>query len=192
MIVPSLRSGCDQLRYAMDVVRRAAVWIAAALIAACGSSSSSSTPPAADASSPDVSAVDAGVDAGVTLAPWMTNADVLVSGHGAADNVYLDCRTVICRHNENTDMIVWQGAIWLVHRTAISQTLGPNSALHVYRSDDGAVTFHETARIEAPTDRDIRDPAFYILGNDLYLKALTRLQVDSSRDTGVDTVAVGM
>jgi len=126
----------------------------------------------------------------VPTVPWLTGATVQVNGH-AADNVDLDCRTVICRHNENTDLATFQGAIWFVHRTAISQVLGPNSALHVYRSTDQGQTFTQTALIPAPVDRDIRDPCFYEVGGELYLKALTRLPVDSTRDSNVDTVAVG-
>ena len=38
---------------------------------------------------------DSGADASITLPPWLTSAQVFVSGH-AADNIYLDCRTVIC------------------------------------------------------------------------------------------------
>jgi len=131
---------------------------------------------------------DAGYAPVFTLPPWMTSAGVFVSGHGITTQ---DCRTQICRHNENVDMIVWNGATYLVHRTAVSQTLGPNSALHVYRArNDGG--FAETARIEAPSDRDIRDPHFYVVGQTLHIKALTRLPMYSDRDTGVDTVAVEM
>jgi len=49
--------------------------------------------------------------------------------------------------------------------------------------------------VPAPSDRDIRDPCFYVVGGQLYLKALTRLTPpvdDSNRDTGVDTVAIAM
>ena len=147
---------------------------------ACTSSSSSSTPSA-----------DAGADSGVPIVtpPWLSGAKVLVDGH-AVDNPFLDCRTVICRHNENTDLTTYKGAIYFVHRTAISQTLGPNSALHVYKTTDAGATFTETARIPAPTDRDLRDPAFYQVGGELWMKALTRLPVPSSRDSNVDTITV--
>lgn len=137
----------------------------------------------AAASAPtDTDAEDAGV-----LPPWLTGAKVLASG---PDDPYLDCRTVICRHNENTDMVSFKGAIWLVHRTAVSQVLGPNSALHVYTSTDDGATFRETARIEAPSDRDIRDPHFYVVGDRLHVKALTRLPVLSTRDSNVETIAM--
>jgi hypothetical protein len=136
----------------------------------------------------------AGDDAAVPLPFFMPSASVFVDGH-AYDDFARDCRTEMCRHNENTDMIAWNGALWLVHRTALSQTLGPNSALHVYQSTDNGASFHETARIEAPTDRDIRDPCFYVVGGRLFIKALTRVTppiTESNRDTDVDTVAVGM
>src|SRR5689334_22421642 len=65
---------------------------------------------------------------------WLEGARVFVSGEEVNNT---DCRTGICRHNENTDLVTFAGAIYLVHRTAVSQILGPNSALHVYRSTDG-------------------------------------------------------
>jgi hypothetical protein len=126
----------------------------------------------------------------------MPSAKVAVSGHDA-DDFARDCRSVICRHNENTDLTTWNGAIWFVHRTADSQTLGPNSALHVYKSTDGGKTFAQMALIPAPSDRDIRDPHFYQVGSDLYIKAITRLPsmvgtTTANRDTGVDSVTVAM
>ena len=130
----------------------------------------------------------------------MTNPQILACGH---DDSVQDCRTGICQHNENTDMITWNGAIWLVHRTAMSQVLGPNSALHVYKSTDSGATFTDVATIAAPLDplgpddkgtsgRDIRDPCFYVVGDTLMMKALTRLPVLSERDSNVDTIAVNM
>src|SRR5262245_27329261 len=94
--------------------------------------------------------------------PWLSHAGILVPGVGVTNT---DCRAAICQHNENTDLIGWNGAIWLVHRTAKSQVLGPDSALHVYRSTDGGVTFVDQAIILAPSDRDIRDPHFYVVGD---------------------------
>jgi hypothetical protein len=119
----------------------------------------------------------------------MPGAQIFVDGL-AYNDVYLNCRTGYCRHNENTDMIVWNGATWLVHRSAVSQQLGPNSALHVYKSTDHGQTFTQTAFIDAPTTRDIRDPSFFIVGKQLYMKALERLPGGGARDTGVDTVSV--
>ena len=151
----------------------------AVVLAAC---SEAGTSPEAD---------DGGDAAPVPIPFFMPDPTVFVDGH-LYDDYTRDCRTEMCRHNENTDMIAWNGSLWLVHRTAISQTLGPNSALHVYQSTDDGVSFHETALIDAPVDRDIRDPCFYVVGGQLHLKALTRLPVSLTRDTGVDTVAVGM
>jgi hypothetical protein len=143
-----------------------------------------------------VAPADAGSDASSDAAPYpvplpafMPSAQIFIDGP-AHDNVYDDCRTGYCRHNENTDMIVWNGATWLVHRSAISQALGPNSALHVYRSVDHGQTFQQTAFIDAPSNRDLRDPSFFVVGKQLYLKALERLPVTSERDTAVDTVSV--
>jgi hypothetical protein len=141
---------------------------------------------------------DAGDDsddaAPVPLSFFEPSASVFVDGH-TYDDYTRDCRVEMCRHNENTDMIAWNGALWLVHRTAMSQTLGPNSALHVYQSTDNGASFQETALLPAPSDRDIRDPCFYIVGGQLYLKALTRVTPpvdESNRDTGVDTLAIAM
>jgi hypothetical protein len=122
--------------------------------------------------------------------PWLSDSRVLVPGVGVTNT---DCRNGFCQHDENTDMISWKGAIWLVHRTARSQILGPNSSLHIYRSSDNGATFAETAKILAPTmpdGRDIRDPSFFVVGDRLFLKALTRLPVTSERDTDVDTDSV--
>ena len=62
--------------------------------------------------------------------PGSTTRTSPVAGNGVENH---DCRSGICKHNENTDLIVWHGDIWLVHRTAESQILGPNSSLHIYR-----------------------------------------------------------
>jgi hypothetical protein len=123
----------------------------------------------------------------LTLPAFLPDAKILVMGHDVTND---DCRTAICRHNENVDMTTFQGAIFLVHRTAESQVLGPNSSLHVYRSDDQGATFVEQARIEAPPDRDLRDPSFFEVNGELRLKALTRLPVVSDRDSNVDTTTV--
>jgi hypothetical protein len=123
----------------------------------------------------------------VTLPSWATEASILVSGHDVTNH---DCRTAICRHNENVDVIAYRGAIWVVHRSAESQVLGPNSALYVRRSDDGGKNFVQTAVIPAPSDRDLRDPSFFVVGSELYVKALTRLPVVSDRDSNVDTNCV--
>jgi hypothetical protein len=134
----------------------------------------------------------------------MPAASVFVDGHGREDT--MDCRADLCRHNENTDMIRYKGAIYLVHRTARSQLLGPNSALHFYRSTDGGKTFAATGVVLAPTapldaddkstsGRDIRDPHFFIVGDTLFVKAVTRLPKSilngaTGIDTSVDMISV--
>jgi hypothetical protein len=137
------------------------------------------------------------MDMAPMLPPWLTEARILVKGDGVMN---MDCRPGICQHNENTDMIVWKGATWLVHRTAKSQVLGDDSSLHIYKTTDGGVTFADVANILAPDKplamgdpmggRDLRDPCFYIVGDQLFIKALTRLPVTSTRDSFVNTVAV--
>jgi hypothetical protein len=96
----------------MSAVRRAAV-VAAVILAAF--------PAAAFGASPD----------------WLIGPRILVPG----DLRNQDCRTGVCKHNENTDLTRWRGDIYLVHRTAGSQILGPNSSLRVYRSRDEGRSF---------------------------------------------------
>jgi hypothetical protein len=159
----------------------------------------------------DAFTFDAG-DAEVPLAPWTTEAAIFVNGFEAAAGGQTDCRTQICQHNEDTDMIAFGGAIFMVHRTAESQILGPNSSLLVYESTDDGVTFAPVARILAPLTpidgaddatmgRDIRDPAFFIVADaagqqTLHLKAITRLptdlSIDQTRDSNVESISVGM
>ncbi len=124
------------------------------------------------------------------LPSFMPAAEIFVDGL-AHDDVYANCRQPgYCRHNENTDMINWNGATWMVHRSAISQQLGPNSALHIYKSTDHGKTFAQQVQIDAQNDRDIRDPAFFIVGTQLYLKVLERFPNAAARDTGVDSITV--
>jgi hypothetical protein len=157
----------------------------------------------------DAFTFDAG-DAAVPLAKWNTQASIFVNGFEAAAAGQVDCRTEICQHNEDTDMIAWGGAIYMVHRTARSQILGPNSSLLIYRSVDDGATFKEVTRIDAPMTpidanddatmgRDIRDPAFFITTTNgvstLRLKALTRLPtniaITQTRDSNVESITVG-
>ena len=118
---------------------------------------------------------------------WLADAHMIVDGY---DELNEDCRTGPCGHNENTDLVEFAGATYLVHRTAASQVLGPNSSLRVLRSDDHGGSWTLLAVIPAPPDRDIRDPHFYIVDGQLAIKALTRVPVSSPRDTGVDTITV--
>ncbi len=117
---------------------------------------------------------------------WLADARIFVQGYGVTN---MDCRAALCQHDENTDMVVWNGATWLIHRTAKSQILGDDSSLHIYRSDDHGGHFIETAKILALTGRDLRDPHFFVVGSDLYFLALTRLPVTSSRDSDVETIS---
>jgi hypothetical protein len=117
---------------------------------------------------------------------WLRGPSVLVSG----DTANTDCRTGVCRHNENTDLTRWRGDVWFVHRTAGSQVLGPNSSLRVYRSRDDGRTFALQAIIPAANDRDIRDPDFYTVGKRLYIKAIARLPGFALRDEGADSITV--
>jgi hypothetical protein len=119
--------------------------------------------------------------------PWLSDAHVIVDG---VDETNLECRAGPCGHDENTDLIVFGGATYLVHRTARTQLLGPNSALRVYRSDDHGEHWSLLAVIPAPLDRDVRDPSFYVIGGQLAIKAITRLPVASFRDTDVDSISV--
>ncbi len=148
-------------------------------------------------------------DAGPVV-PSLSSSEIFVKGVGLMNT---DCRDGVCPHNENTDLIRWNGAIYLVHRTANSQILGPDSSLHIFRSTDEGATFTQVGTLlapaglytiaggipdagygdggfESPSGRDLRDPAFYIVGGTLYLKALTRLPVTSIRDSFVNTIAV--
>jgi len=117
---------------------------------------------------------------------WLRGAHIVVPGN--LDNQ--DCRTGVCKHNENTDLTVWHDAIWFVHRTAGSQVLGPNSSLRVYRSTDGGKRFRLQAIIPAPPDRDIRDPSFYVVGKRLHIKAITRLPGFALRDADAGSVSI--
>jgi hypothetical protein len=119
---------------------------------------------------------------------WLSDAHVIVDGFDATNT---DCRAGICQHNENTDLTVFGGATYLVHRTAKSQVLGPNSSLRISRSDDHGRTWNLLVVLPAIDGRDLRDPCFYVIDGKLAIKALTRLPVSSFRDSGVDTIAVG-
>ena len=117
---------------------------------------------------------------------WLLNARILVGANLANRN----CRTGVCKHNENTDLTWWQGAIYLVHRTANAQILGPNSSLRIYRSANRGRSFQLRAVIPAPSGRDIRDPCFFIVGKRLFIKAITRLPGFALRDQNAGSVTV--
>jgi hypothetical protein len=137
--------------------------------------------------------------AAVTAITWALTAcseggELINDAHVIVDGLHAmtpDCRSEICLHNENTDLAVFDGATYLVHRTALSQVLGPNSSLRVSRSDDHGRTWKLLAVLPAINGRDLRDPCFYVIDGKLAIKALTRLPVTSLRDSNVDTIAVG-
>jgi hypothetical protein len=128
--------------------------------------------------------VPASAPAGAQLA-FIRSAEILVPG----DLENRDCRTGVCQHNENTDL-TRKGDIYLAHRTAGSQVLGPNSSLRVYRSENDGESFELRAIIPAPPDRDIRDPHFYQVGKRLHIKAITRLPGFALRDTGAGSISI--
>lgn len=87
-------------------------------------------------------------------------------------------------HNENTDLIAWHGATWLVFRGGeTAQTGSPLARLKVFRSDDAGDTFRMTAEIFMP-DRDIRDPKFVVQDGRLVLYACSRIPGGHVRDAG--------
>jgi len=118
---------------------------------------------------------------------WLSDAHVFTQGHDKED--ITDCRTKICRHNENVDTTIFGGATYMVHRTARSQVLGDNSSIHVFEATDG-VTFKDIKTLPAMTGRDLRDPSLFVIGDTLFMKAITRLPVDSARDSNVDSISV--
>ncbi|CAN5757696.1 sialidase family protein [soil metagenome] len=119
---------------------------------------------------------------------WLESSRLVVNGYDESNE---DCRTGLCGHDENTDLVNFGGHIYLVHRTAESQVLGPNSSLRISRSDDEGATWSVLAIIPAPSDRDLRDPHFYVDDDgNLNIKAITRLPHTSQRDSDVDSISV--
>lgn len=87
-------------------------------------------------------------------------------------------------HNENTDLILWDDATWLVFRGGETAQIGtPNARLKVFRSADRGDTFRMTAEIFMP-DRDIRDPKFVIQDGALVIYAISRVEGLHVRDAG--------
>ncbi len=87
-------------------------------------------------------------------------------------------------HNENTDLVSWNGATWLVFRGGeTGQTGSPKARLKVFRSDDLGDTFTMTAEIFMP-DRDIRDPKFLVQDGKLVIYAISRVPGGHLRDLG--------
>ena len=156
------------------------------LVLSCSSSSGTTQQPVTDGTP--------------TTNPTVTATSIFA--HAEKDQI-IECTTKLCRHNENTDLIRFGDAIYMIHRTAVGQVLGPNSSLRIFRSTDEGKTFSEPVIIPAPQaplsaddtaakGRDIRDPSFYVVGDKLHLKTLARMPVSLPRDTGVDTRTLDM
>lgn len=73
-------------------------------------------------------------------------------------------------HNSNTDLIEWQGRLWLVHAASPWHLASTRCRLVVRCSEDGR-TWETRARLGVP-DHDIRDPKWAIIGDTLFLYAL--------------------
>ena len=87
-------------------------------------------------------------------------------------------------HNENTDLLEWGGATWLVFRGGETQQTGsPIARLKVFRSYDRGDHFDMTAEIFMP-DRDIRDPKFVVQDGALVIYAISRVPGGHVRDDG--------
>jgi hypothetical protein len=87
-------------------------------------------------------------------------------------------------HNENTDLVRWNGKTYLVFRGGeMSQIGSPKARLKVWESLDAGDTWTMTAEISVP-DRDIRDPKFVIDGKNLVIYAISRVPGVHVRDAG--------
>lgn len=87
-------------------------------------------------------------------------------------------------HNENTDLIEWDGAFWMVFRGGEEAQIGsPLARLKVFRSDDRGDTWAMTAEIFMP-ERDIRDPKFVVQDGKLVIYACSRVPGGHVRDAG--------
>lgn len=87
-------------------------------------------------------------------------------------------------HNENTDMVSWAGATWLVFRGGETSQIGtPKARLKLFRSDDLGDTMKLSAEIFMP-DRDIRDPKLLVQGDKLVIYAISRVPGAHIRDAG--------
>lgn len=177
-----------------------------ALLAACGSTPPPS--PATDAGDEIDASLDAGVDTGPRRRDaavsdagpppsWLADERILVPGVGVTNRTCTG--GMLCPHDENTDLLAFDGGILLVHRTAISQVLNHDCSLRFYRSEDGGQTYDLISVVDGPTaatypefgDRDLRDPSLFVLPDGrLAFKALVRLEVNSTRDSNVDTITV--
>jgi hypothetical protein len=74
-------------------------------------------------------------------------------------------------HNSNTDMIEWQGQIYLSYVSSPYHFGNDASVMHIKRSSDMGRTWEEMSTFN-PENDDIRDPKFAAIGERLFLYAL--------------------
>ncbi|HUY00802.1 MAG TPA: hypothetical protein VMV49_14670 [Candidatus Deferrimicrobium sp.] len=79
------------------------------------------------------------------------------------------------RHNSNTDMIAWNGTIYLIHDQRPFHLGSTEAKLIIWNSTD-AYTWTKVIEFQVPGN-DIRDPKFAIIDNRLFLYALKNLGV---------------
>jgi hypothetical protein len=75
------------------------------------------------------------------------------------------------RHNSNTDLIEWNGALYLIHASAPFHFASADTYLSLKRSSDNGRTWEEVTRFGVQGE-DIRDPKFAVIGDQLFLYAL--------------------
>jgi hypothetical protein len=75
-------------------------------------------------------------------------------------------------HNSNTDMIEWNGELYLAYVSSPFHFGSSQSVMHVDRSSDLGRTWSEAATFTAGGGQDIRDPKLAVIGNRLFLYAL--------------------
>jgi hypothetical protein len=89
-------------------------------------------------------------------------------------------------HNENTEMLALDDRILLIFRGGETAQIGSDAAhINVYASTDGGATFAKQSEVSAaglPGERDIRDPKLVVMGDTIYLYAISRLPGGHYRD----------
>ncbi len=75
------------------------------------------------------------------------------------------------RHNSNTDLIEWNGDLYLIHASAPFHFASTETYLSLKRSSDNGRTWEEVTRFGVQGE-DIRDPKFAIISDQLFIYAL--------------------
>jgi hypothetical protein len=75
------------------------------------------------------------------------------------------------RHNSNTDLIEWNGDLYLIHASSPFHFASTDTYLSLKRSADNGRTWEEVTRFSVPGE-DIRDPKFAAIGDQLFIYAL--------------------